>query len=123
VPFDGTLPSSALAGLSQQSLSIYLHVPFCRSRCGYCDFNTYTNLSMGRGASAEDFVGTLAGELLIGADDAAARYPELTRQNARGGQRVSRCETGICDAAAQVLNDLGRNGSVPVDLHVHRPYQ
>jgi coproporphyrinogen III oxidase-like Fe-S oxidoreductase len=23
-------------------LGIYLHVPFCRTRCGYCDFNTYT---------------------------------------------------------------------------------
>ena len=66
---------------------------------------------------------TLAGELLISADDAAARYPQLTRQNARGGQGVSRCETGICNAAAQVVNDLGGNGTVPVDLHVHRPYQ
>lgn len=43
--------------------SVYLHVPYCRVRCGYCDFNTYTNLDMGRGASASDYVSTLAAEL------------------------------------------------------------
>ena len=48
---------------AERPFSVYLHVPYCRVRCGYCDFNTYTNLTMGQGASAEDFVGTLAGEL------------------------------------------------------------
>ena len=55
------LPEAVSQGCQVKNFSVYLHVPYCRVRCGYCDFNTYTNLTMGRGASAEDVVGTLAG--------------------------------------------------------------
>ncbi|VEG25734.1 Oxygen-independent coproporphyrinogen-III oxidase [Actinomyces howellii] len=56
---------------------MYLHVPYCRVRCGYCDFNTYTNLSMGAGASVGDYVGTLATEMRLvrSAMDAAGLPP------------------------------------------------
>lgn len=51
VPADGSLPDSALAGLGDRPFGIYLHVPFCRVRCGYCDFNTYTAEELGPGVS------------------------------------------------------------------------
>jgi oxygen-independent coproporphyrinogen-3 oxidase len=44
VPSTGALPDSALDGLGQRPFGLYVHVPFCASRCGYCDFNTYTDL-------------------------------------------------------------------------------
>jgi oxygen-independent coproporphyrinogen-3 oxidase len=41
-PADGALPASALDGLGERPFGVYVHVPFCAARCGYCDFNTYT---------------------------------------------------------------------------------
>ncbi|MGK2938195.1 MAG: radical SAM family heme chaperone HemW [Solirubrobacteraceae bacterium] len=40
-PRDGALPAAALARLRDRAFGVYVHVPFCASRCGYCDFNTY----------------------------------------------------------------------------------
>lgn len=41
-PLDGSLPADALQDLSRTPFGFYLHIPFCATRCGYCDFNTYT---------------------------------------------------------------------------------
>lgn len=36
------MPVERLAARPGRRLSCYVHVPFCATRCGYCDFNTYT---------------------------------------------------------------------------------
>ncbi|HEY5848538.1 MAG TPA: coproporphyrinogen III oxidase, partial [Microlunatus sp.] len=59
-PVDGSLPESSVRAVGERPLGIYLHVPFCRTRCGYCDFNTYTPTEL-LGRSAE-------GELRVSAD-------------------------------------------------------
>jgi len=63
-PLDGALPKSAVAGSDARTLHAYLHVPFCRVRCGYCDFNTYTSSEL-KGFKPSDFVGNFRQELAI----------------------------------------------------------
>ena len=51
-PLDGALPRARLEELGEKPFGWYLHVPFCRVRCGYCDFNTYTADELGTAPGA-----------------------------------------------------------------------
>ncbi len=42
---------------------VYVHVPFCSSRCGYCDFNTYTAGELGSSSSPDSYLNALEREL------------------------------------------------------------
>ena len=56
---------------ASRAFGVYLHVPFCRVRCGYCDFNTYTSDEL-RGARQSDYAGHAISEV------------RMSRQRARG---------------------------------------
>ena len=58
------LPELALTPGTQ--FGVYLHVPFCTSRCGYCDFNTYTAAELG-GATPDGWLAALRVELRLAA--------------------------------------------------------
>jgi oxygen-independent coproporphyrinogen-3 oxidase len=55
-PLDGLLPTDSARDAASRNFGVYLHVPFCRVRCGYCDFNTYTSTEL-RGAKQSDYAG------------------------------------------------------------------
>jgi putative oxygen-independent coproporphyrinogen III oxidase len=85
VPSDGTLPAAAMAGLAGRPLGIYVHVPFCRRRCGYCDFNTYTAAELGGGASRDGYPDLAVAEIRLAARVLGAGAPPVSTVFFGGG--------------------------------------
>jgi coproporphyrinogen III oxidase-like Fe-S oxidoreductase len=65
-PADGLLPASVAEGAGERDFGVYVHVPFCRVRCGYCDFNTYTASEI-RGVKQSDYAGQAIAEVALAA--------------------------------------------------------
>lgn len=63
-PTDGALPDSVVDGSHSRTMHAYLHVPFCKVRCGYCDFNTYTSSEL-KGFRQNDFVTNISQEIAL----------------------------------------------------------
>ncbi|WP_407919311.1 radical SAM family heme chaperone HemW [Devriesea agamarum] len=65
---------AGVAGVTT-GLSVYIHVPFCAVRCGYCDFNTYTAKDLGGGGSRAEYADHACREMdLVHADDQQHGY-------------------------------------------------
>src|ERR1700737_227938 len=64
-----------------RAFGIYIHVPFCATRCGYCDFNTYTSAELG-GASPEGWLAALRAELGLAAARLGAPNPDVAARAA-----------------------------------------
>ena len=64
LPIDGQLPDQAAIDQGKRSFHAYVHIPFCRVRCGYCDFNTYTANEL-RGEKQSDFAQRLLAEIAL----------------------------------------------------------
>jgi len=72
-PADGSLPRDITID-PERDFGVYLHVPFCRVRCGYCDFNTYTAGEL-RGARQDAYADEVLREISLSRTVLAARGP------------------------------------------------
>ncbi|MGO1840289.1 MAG: coproporphyrinogen-III oxidase family protein, partial [Candidatus Microbacterium stercoravium] len=82
LPLGDPAPADGLLGVTTDArtdFGVYLHVPFCRVRCGYCDFNTYTAPEL-RGARQDQYADTLLREIELATSVLAAAGPARAAQ-------------------------------------------
>jgi putative oxygen-independent coproporphyrinogen III oxidase len=86
-PSDGSLPEQARSEVALRPFGIYIHVPFCITRCGYCDFNTYTPAELGSepGASRASYVDAAIEEIELAARVLGSDAPMISTIFVGGG--------------------------------------
>lgn len=72
---------------SPRTLCAYVHVPYCLRRCGYCDFNTYSNLSLGPGV--EGYAAALLREVGLYAPDCSGTEAVCQDGGHEGGRALT----------------------------------
>ncbi|MFD6674020.1 radical SAM family heme chaperone HemW [Rhodococcus zopfii] len=99
------LPVAARAGVGTRPFGVYVHVPFCATRCGYCDFNTYTAGELGSSASPQSWLEGLRRELDIAADMIGA--PAADTVFVGGGTPSLLGPRGLADVLGAVRSSFG----------------
>jgi putative oxygen-independent coproporphyrinogen III oxidase len=86
-PSDGSLPEQVRPEIPLRPLGIYVHVPFFTTRCGYCDFNTYTAAELGTepGASRAGYIDAAIHELELAARVLGPEAPAVSTIFVGGG--------------------------------------
>lgn len=107
----------ALRDFGGGPFGIYVHVPFCATRCGYCDFNTYTAGELGTSASPQSWLEALRGELSAAAasfDALPSAQPPVSTIFVGGGTPSLLGGDGLAD----VLDAVRANFTVASDAEV-----
>ncbi len=114
VPRDGSLPASATQGLGDTPFGVYVHVPFCRARCGYCDFNTYTAAELGGGGSQAAYPGLVMQEIDLAAGVLPATTPPVSAIFFGGGTPTLLAPARI----GQIIQKININFGLAADAEV-----
>ncbi|MEU7655230.1 radical SAM family heme chaperone HemW [Micromonospora taraxaci] len=115
VPVDGSLPATATTAVGARGFGVYVHVPFCASRCGYCDFNTYTAAELGGGASRDGYADTVLAELALAARVLGDSPPPRVDTVFVGGGTPTLLPA---DDLARILDGIDRTWGLAADAEV-----
>ena len=112
---DGTLPAEATAKVGSAGFGVYVHVPFCASRCGYCDFNTYTAAELGGGVTRESYADSLLAEVALAGRVLAGNPPPRVDTVFVGGGTPTLLPAGDL---ARILDGIDRLWGLAADAEV-----
>ena len=120
-PPDGALPAGSAAAWGERPFGVYVHVPFCASRCGYCDFNTYTAPELA-GSSAVDrttFAEHLSAEVTMGRRILGARPVEVETVFVGGGTPTLLSPEALGSVLARIRSEFGLAHGAEVTLEAN----
>ena len=106
-PADGALPAVARAELPRAPLGVYVHVPFCATRCGYCDFNTYTAAELPGGGARTAFAAHAAAELRLARSVLGEGAPPVSTVFFGGGTPTLLPAADLVAVLAAIDRELG----------------
>ena len=100
-----SLPRSAAVPRVGVPFGVYIHVPFCASRCGYCAFNTYTSSQLG-GDLRRAYVDAARAEIRAAAAFLAPHMPIVHTVFVGGGTPTELEAADLCSIIAAVRFDF-----------------
>nr|WP_237707880.1 radical SAM family heme chaperone HemW [Hoyosella subflava] len=97
-----------MSTVPERRFGIYVHVPFCATRCGYCDFNTYTAGELGSSASPESWLEAFKRETELAAKMlSAAGVPQADSVFVGGGTPSLLGAAALADVIDTISNTFG----------------
>jgi putative oxygen-independent coproporphyrinogen III oxidase len=118
-PADGGLPTDALRALGRRPFGVYVHVPFCTTRCGYCDFNTYTPREAGGGDATEAYVEAAVAEVRFAARVLGPGRPAAATVHLGGGTPTVLTPTQLGRILTAVRDELGVRPDAEITLEAN----
>ncbi|MEO6605230.1 MAG: radical SAM family heme chaperone HemW [Aeromicrobium sp.] len=107
------MTTGPLTSRGERPFGVYVHIPFCSVRCGYCDFNTYTADELGEGATRASYADTAISEIKLAAST-RSDLPEISTVFFGGGTPTQLPSTDL----VRILDALRETYGLAPDVEV-----
>ena len=101
------MPAEALQALGTGPFGLYVHVPYCAVRCGYCDFNTYLPSEVGSGGDPQSWLDAARSEIALAREVLGPDAPRLDTMFFGGGTPTLVAPSALAALVADAREEFG----------------